>query len=135
MAVCNTADGGVLVTFTATDECGNTAQCQANIIIIDDEVIIDECPTSDLVINCTDDIDASITAWLANQTSLVQTAAENGEGCDAAGQITVASDYDGNAPIAVCNVAEGGVLVTFTATDECGNTCLLYTSPSPRDRG
>ena len=74
-------------------------------------MIIDECPTSDLVINCTDDIDASITAWLANQTSLVQTAAENGEGCDAAGEITVTNDYDGNAPMAVCNTTDGGVLV------------------------
>jgi len=121
-AVCNAADGGLLVTFTATDECGNSTNCQGTIIILDNEVVIDACPTENLVINCSDDIDASILAWLNTQGGLVQTAAENNEGCDAAGQITVTNDYGNTPPNAVCNIADGGLLVTFTAEDECGNT-------------
>jgi len=123
-AVCNFNDGGLQVTFTATNSIGETQICRADIIILDDEVVIPTCPTTDLVINCTDDIEGAITAWLSIQNSLVATAATNSEGCDGIGQITVTNDYNNAPPSAVCSQTDGGLLVTFTATDECGNSAF-----------
>ncbi len=89
-------------TFTATDDCGNEATCTAMIIIIDDEVFIENCPTQDLEISCTDDISTEISNWLTAMENVVKTAAENAEGCDGVGEITVTNDYDGIPPTAVC---------------------------------
>ncbi len=122
-----------LVTFTATDECGNTATCQATIIIRDNEVFIENCPTQDLEISCTDDISTEISNWLTAMENAVKTAAENAEGCDGIGEITVTNDYDGIPPTAVCLNDNTGKLVTFTATDECGNTATCQATIIIRD--
>ena len=156
---------GLLVTFTATDDCGNMDDCSALIILTDTVVPTITCP-EDLVLECDGDYASEINAWLTTATT-----------SDACGA-TITHDYtNGSMPSLDCS-SSGGLIVTFTSTDACGNmtnctaqiilddstppvitcpvdlvldcdgdyaseinswlgtvtaSCLLYTSPSPRD--
>jgi len=103
---------GVVVTFTATDNCGNSSSTTATFTIDDDTPPIWEIAPQDLTIECTvTDANGLIDAWLASQG--------NGEAEDDCSFITYMNNYvalsDG------CGLT-GEALVTFTATDGCLNS-------------
>ena len=143
--------GGVLVTFTATDDCGNFSTSTARFIINDEVAPVWELQPQNLEVECdgSDDPMGQVIAWL--------NIAGGGEAEDDCSLVTYTNDF--SIVDLECDM-EGGVVVVFTATDACGNAttasalmmitddvppivtvpaqnmdCLLYTSPSPRDRG
>ena len=113
---------GLTVTFTVTDACGNESTCTSTIFLDDTTAPeIGDCPEA-LVLECGEDYQTAITAWLtAAEADLLATSTDN---CGA-GSLTVANDYDGvTIPPASCDLS-AGLTVTFTVTDICGNesTC------------
>ena len=106
----------ITITFTATDDCGNVATCQANVTFDDNEAPTITCPAS-LEITCTatTDLLAEINAWIA-----LATATDN---CDT--DVAITTDFNpANLP-ALCG---DPITVTFTATDDCGNTAICQTN-------
>jgi gliding motility-associated-like protein len=91
-------------TWTATDDCNNSAIIEQTIHVIDNTPPAITVPPTDLVLECFD-INA-INAWLS-------TASVTDE-CDAS--VTLMNSYD--TPESFCDAP---ILVTFTATDDCGN--------------
>ncbi|MGB4847852.1 MAG: hypothetical protein WBP41_08035 [Saprospiraceae bacterium] len=101
----------VVRTWTAVDDCGNSATCSATITVQDNTAPQIHCP-SDLVLTCDagQNYVALINAWIATTTST--------DACDV--NVSIANNYDGTSiPDFSC---QGGLVITFTATDECGNT-------------
>jgi hypothetical protein len=114
---------GMSVTFTATDDCGNTAQCTRTVYLDDSVAPMINCSgVSDLQLNCIEGTDypALIETWIA----LVKTTILNDPGtldaCD--GMLAISDNYGGTAiPPLSCDQTSG-LAVVFTVTDECGNT-------------
>ena len=107
---CNNRTGTITVTFTATDECGNSISNDADIIIDDTLDPTITCP-SDLIVECGDpNTDAIINNWLASVSGFDQ--------CDV--MVVLTNDYN-PATASVC-LAGVATTVTFTATDDCNNT-------------
>jgi len=110
------ATGMQTVTFTATDGCNNTSSCTAVIQIVDTTPPVITCPPT-LTIQCDDTLDLTVPAnmliadWLASVTAT--------DACG--GTITYDDNYSPTAFSEGCG-ATGSQTVTFTATDECGNT-------------
>ena len=122
--ICPDEDGGLTITFTVGDECGNETTCTANIIIRDTQAPeITTCP-ADLVMECGDDYAAGIAAWLADaKTSLESTSTD---ACGN-GNLTATNNYDGTTiPDVICPDEDGGLTITFTVADECGNETDVY---------
>ena len=139
------ASGSTTVIFTATDDCGNASTTEATFTIEDTTVPDITAPAMALELECSSvDQQAIIDAWLANNGGATAT-----DGCSGT-DIVWTNDYTVGGENTDCG-ASGSVLVTFTATDDCGlfsittaqititdttppTICLLYTSPSPRDQ-
>ena len=105
------AEYSITRTWTAVDDCGNSASCSATITVQDTIAPAIHCP-ADLVLNCdaNSNYPALINAWLATATA--------SDMCDA--NVMITNNYDGmTIPNFSC---QGGLVVTFTATDDCGNT-------------
>ena len=114
------SSGSQTVTFTATDECGNTTTCTATISVVDNTDPLIDCPT-DITIECGDpNNDAIITNWLDNATA--------DDTCDDS-IISVANNFT------TLSAQEcGGVTtVTFTATDDSGNTATCRSTITHED--
>lgn len=98
-------------TYRATDVCGNSATCSSTITVQDNTAPQIHCP-SNLVLTCDagQNYVALIYAWIATATAT-----------DACGvNVTITTNYDG---ISIPNFAcQGGLVITFTATDLCGNS-------------
>jgi uncharacterized repeat protein (TIGR01451 family) len=103
-------NNGLTITFTAYDDCGNTASCSAMISLADTQPPSIVC-VDDLVLNCDGDYSSEIAAWLAGISAT--------DICDAT--VTLTNDYDGVSLPSVCN-QDTGLVVTFTATDDFGNS-------------
>ena len=108
------ATGGVDVTFTATDQCGNTSNTTATFTIIDNIAPVWEILPQNLIIECngTDDPMDQIIAWL----NIVG----GGDAEDSCSLVVFTNDFDGLT--GGCSEFTGSALVTFTATDACGNS-------------
>ncbi|MBK8829777.1 MAG: hypothetical protein IPN60_02775 [Saprospiraceae bacterium] len=110
------ATGLQTVTFTATDSCGNTSTCQAVIEILDTIDPMITCPADTLTLECDFDGDFSATGnlliagWIASVTAT--------DGCSTP---VITNNYDPAGYSNGCG-ATGMQIVTFTATDACGNT-------------
>jgi subtilisin-like proprotein convertase family protein len=102
----------ILYRFVATDLAENTSECFANVVIEDTTPPSIDMEAEDIVIQCdgTNNV-ADLLAWLNTNGGAVAT--------DLCGEVAWSNDYDGL--IGDCGLT-GGVEVTFTATDECGNT-------------
>ena len=124
------------VRFIATDDCGNISSCESNIQLSTSASPSLTCPV-ELTIECKANLSEDVGLWLSMA-----------EGFDADGQpLVVTNDYDSNV-LATLN-CDDQFTVEFTASNACEETkclasfnvvdstapCLLYTSPSPRDRG
>ena len=105
--------GAVTVTFTATDQCGNSATTQAAFSITDDTPPIINCPTP-ITLECGNSNNAAIISiWLASVNA----------SDDCSNIVTITNNYG-----SVVNNLCGGTqvdTVTFTAIDGCNNviTC------------
>ncbi|MDE0978809.1 MAG: hypothetical protein OSA78_02365 [Flavobacteriales bacterium] len=106
---CGSA-GFYLVTFTATDDCGNSANSTGTITIED--------TTPPVITQATDATVACDDA--ANDEALVGWLADNGgaSATDVCGEVTWTHDF---ASLSDECGSTGAAMVTFTATDECGN--------------
>ncbi len=104
--------GTIIRTWTATDVCGLTSTCNQNIIVEDIDPPTITCP-SDLSLTAGDPTnDAQIAAWL-----LTVTATDN---CSV---LSLTDDYDVANFMNICGTSESQT-VTFTATDDCGNSIM-----------
>jgi len=107
--------GAVTVTFTASDNCGNTATTTATLTIDDGTPPTWELDPQDLTIICngtTDPLNA-IDAWLET--------VGGGEAEDDCSLVTYLNDYTTLSNGCSGSTTTGSALVTFTATDACGN--------------
>ena len=109
------ATGSALVTFTATDECGNFAITTATFTIEDTTPPVIDPGASDMTVECDTAAGnvANLDAWLADNGGARAT--------DACGAVVWTNDFTGL--LDGCG-ATGSALVTFTATDECGNFAI-----------
>ncbi len=114
----------IVRTYQATDNCGNTSVCRQRIRFRADNQNPDLVCPSDLTLDCAQDILAEINTWLN-----LATATDN---CSDAGSITINNNFDPAMMIGNCG-AEGTVIVTFTATDICGNTATCDRSITVND--
>ncbi|MCB9333928.1 MAG: HYR domain-containing protein [Lewinellaceae bacterium] len=105
------ATGSAMVTFTATDDCGNESVTTATFTIEDTTAPTIDVEAEDLTVEC----DGS-----GNTTELNDWLAANGgaTASDVCGGVTWSNDFTGLSDD--CG-ATGSVEVTFTATDDCGN--------------
>ncbi len=98
--------------WTVSDACGHSSTCNQTINVDDNtNPAFTLCPAN-LVLGCvagTDNV-ALINAWIATATAT--------DACDAS--VAITTNYDGTSvPSFSC---EGGMNITFTATDDCGNS-------------
>ncbi|WP_430614524.1 gliding motility-associated C-terminal domain-containing protein [Flavobacterium sp. JP2137] len=107
---CGTT-GSAVVIFTATDSCGNQTQTEAMVQVIDTIAPALVKPAQDLTVACGTDGDVALNNWLISFAGAIAK--------DACGTLTWTNDYTGLTTTA-CG-ATGSALVTFTATDACGN--------------
>ena len=111
------AGGGAIIrTYTATDACGNQATATQRIVIFDEVAPVFVNAPADITVTC-DDIPTAENLRATDE-------------CDTDINITFGESVNAG------SCTNNYVLVrTWRATDACGNTtCLLYTSPSPRDK-
>ncbi|MCK7591126.1 gliding motility-associated C-terminal domain-containing protein, partial [Subsaxibacter sp. CAU 1640] len=114
------ATGSATVTFTATDECGNTATSTATFTIEDTTPPVLDVEASDLTVECdgngnTDDLNS----WLAAQGGAMAS--------DACSNVVWTNNFT---ELTIICGNTGSATVTFTATDECGNaisTVAMFT--------
>ena len=98
--------------WTATDECGNSSVCTQTITVVDTTAPVITCPADSTI-----DGDITCTAMLPDLAGVLVS-----DNCSATGDITVSqSPTNGTVVVGPTNV-----VITLTATDECGNTtnCL-----------
>ncbi len=108
--------GSVEVTFTATDACGNSSSTTATLTIVDTNAPVWTIDPTDLTLECTEDTDPmdAIMSWLD--------ASGNGDAFDSCSVIVYSHDFIELVDGCGGNSTTGEALVTFTATDACGNT-------------
>src|SRR5690606_6704780 len=103
--------GSTTVSFTATDECGNSSTTQATFIIEDTTAPTIGTPASDVTVECDGAGNTTdLMGWLNNNGGALAT--------DLCGDVTWSNNYSGLSDD--CGLT-GSATVTFTATDSCGN--------------
>ena len=96
-------------TWSLTDDCGNTSTADQTITVVDTTDPTIDTPASDVVVECDGSgNNGQIQAWLDSNGGAVAS--------DNCGTITWTNDYSGAG-----SDCSAPVLVTFTATDNCGN--------------
>ncbi len=117
------SSGSATVTFTATDECGNTSTTSATISVEDTTPPSIDQSAQDLTAECDgSDISNLINTWLSSNGGA--------SASDVCGNVTWSNDYSGLS--GGCG-SSGSATVTFTATDECGNTSTTSATISITD--
>ncbi len=99
--------GFVIRTWTATDDCGNTATCQQVITITNEAPVLDCAAIADITIGCDEDINTTPGPIVTDD-------------CTPVDQIQLTSNDD-TSNLDPCG-EQGFVIRTWTATDDCGNT-------------
>ena len=98
--------GSTPVTFSVTDDCGNTNSILVEFLIQDLDPPVLLTPAEDVTVFCSPDPMGDLDAWL-----LLLGGATAEDACD---PLTWSHDFDGDYSPAI-------IPVTFTATDGCGN--------------
>ncbi len=99
-------------TWTATDECGNSSTATQTIIVVDTTKPVLVKLSDNLTVNCDGQGNINdLNNWLASNGNAIAT--------DDCGVIRWTNNYNGITSL--CGLT-GKVTVTFTATDECGNS-------------
>jgi len=94
--------------FTATDECGNSVTSPGTYTTTDNIGPVFTIMPTNITVACGDNITGLINTFLNTPV------AEDGCG----GAVSLTHDYDGSSP----DLCGDDISVTFTATDECGNS-------------
>ena len=113
--VAECVDEGLSVEFVASDGCGNSVSATATVSVVDDEAPTLTAMAQDLVLSCTDDAEAEVEAWLENQGGA--------QAVDACSVVAWENDWTPEGLIELpsgCSQGEG-LVVTFEASDACGN--------------
>jgi len=99
--------------FVVTDDSGNSSSCTSTYTIIDTDGPTINTESSNPIETCSENSNSDFLAWLSANGGASATD-------DCTNIITWTNDWDGTIP----NGCSGSttVLVTFTATDACGNT-------------
>lgn len=105
----------VEVTFVASDGCGLEVSTTATFKLIDCHPPVITGQPSDMMVECTDDVDAALSNWLANYGGATAD--------DACGEVFWMSDPMDPMLSDDCGNT-GSVTVTFIAKDNCGNEAL-----------
>ncbi|MBK9355884.1 MAG: choice-of-anchor L domain-containing protein [Bacteroidales bacterium] len=101
--------GSATVIFTASDECGNRKTTSATFTIVDTNVPEFTTTPSDLTVECDGNGNtAALENWLNNVAA-----------SDLCGMVTITNNFQSLSDL--CGLT-GSALVTWTATDECGNS-------------
>ena len=111
-------------TWTITDNSGNEITCDQTITVDDTKAPdITEAVNDDLVIECDEDIDALITAWLANHA-----------GATATDECVTTVDWSHNYTVLAPGCGStGSAEVTFEAKDACLNTSSFTATITVQD--
>lgn len=107
-----TCQSSLVVTFTAQDPCGSTIEIEQTITLVDEFNPTISCP-GDLTLECGGNNQSLINNWL---NSVV--------GSDNCSNVVITNNYNTSTFVSDCGNS-GYRVVTFTATDQCGNeaTC------------
>ena len=108
---CDYYDYELIRTWTATDDCGNTATASQVITVSDDTAPELTTTAQGTEIECSGNSNAILTTWINNNGGATAT-----DNCSA---VIWTNNYNGNFNID-CGDA-GTVTVLFTASDACGN--------------
>lgn len=111
------ATGAATVTFTAADVCGNTASTTATFTIVDTQAPSITCPA---------DVTAQINTVDCTVEDVELGNATAGDACSATGEIVITN----NTPAAF---PPGVTIVTWTATDACGNSATCTQTVTVED--
>jgi len=111
-------EGATTVTFTATDDCGNSSTCQATVTVDDTVPPVIVCPAS-ITVECSD-----FCGTPADDPQLAEFVATATDVCDA--DVVPTSDAPACFP-------EGATVVTFTAQDDAGNTSTCQATVTVED--
>ncbi|MEE9371803.1 MAG: SdrD B-like domain-containing protein [Saprospiraceae bacterium] len=103
-------DFEIIRTWIFDDGCTNIATHRQRITVRDEINPVWESVPSDLRLDCNDNIPSLIQLWLDN--------GGNGNATDNCGDVTISNNYT-NSVLSCINDAQ---IVTFIATDECGNS-------------
>ncbi|MDA9774118.1 HYR domain-containing protein [Saprospiraceae bacterium] len=112
---CSDGTGSSLVTFSATDACGNSVTAEVMVEVIDEVAPIIDVPAQDTIVECDGSGNGvALMAWLTNNAS-----AEAIDLCSA--PLTWS-----NSLVETINQCGGTLsqLYAFTATDACGNVSI-----------
>ncbi|QDO95571.1 T9SS type B sorting domain-containing protein [Formosa sediminum] len=102
-----TCNGPTKVIFTATDECGNSTSVSATYTIEDFSGPNITTEAQDISIECGDINSPELLNWLSNNGGAIAQ--------DICSETSWSNDFDANTFIG------GNTVVTFTASDQCGN--------------
>ena len=108
---------GLLITFTVSDECNNTTDCSAQVIIQDNNPPIVNCVATDLILECDQDYVSEINTWITNTEALILSNSMD----DCGAPLTISNDWDGSSVSTQDCMGSTGLLITFTVVDECNN--------------
>ncbi len=104
--------GSAVVTFRATDSCGNFTETVANVSVVDRTPPTMTKQAQNLTVACGTNAEQTLNNWLINNGGA--------EATDSCGTVSWSHNYI-ELTTRTCGVT-GFALVTFTATDACGNT-------------
>jgi len=111
---CGENPQGTLVTYTATDCSGNTAYCRFSVVVVDTQAPVVLDYPKDITVPCEPGSNGAAVQWIPPSFT------DNYKVANVAG-----SHKPGDFFPAECGEHQEGTLVTYTATDVCGNpaTC------------
>ena len=113
---CGTA-GNASVTFTATDDCGNSSSTFATLTVRDSFAPVIYIPAQDTIIECgSPGMTSIIQSWLDRQAGAIAS--------DQCSDVSWANDY---AIVSDSCIADS-LLITFIASDACGNSATTQAS-------
>jgi len=108
-----------VVTFTATDACDRQSTCTSLVVLVDTDSPVINGNVSIGLANCNDaDLQQGYTDWATNQLNGLSVT----DGC-ASGIVDLS--YSPLVPNVDCSNGLASTLVSFTATDGCGNATIL----------
>ncbi len=114
-----------ILSYLATDACGNQSPYTVTITVADPtQPVFSSCPGSPLFLSCDGDNTAIINFWLGNVT------ATNPDGS----AVTVSNNFDAGNLFPSCGNG-AGLIITFTATNACGNEAYCYGQITLQDIG
>ena len=109
------ASGVANVTFFATDDCGNTATTHGLFTIRDNTAPNLTSQAQDISVECDGNGNtAALNAWLSSNGG-----ANASDDCS---NVTWTNNFNANNSFANCDGTAGTATVTFTGSDQCGNT-------------